>query len=212
MEKTTLISQSYLFTCPDGEHLYSLAKTHARDFNPADIFWLGPREGEQSIQVEQTLEWAQRVNFGAVGSKKLFIITDVSIMTVAAQNKILKTIEDPRPDTIFLLLATDPSRVLSTIKSRCIQIQIPPPPPKAIPQNILDAAQKLLACKTLDQMLPHLAILTEKENIKIALYALSQSTKDFSIQKTLATIQRNILANANPTNAFDLLVIELVSR
>jgi len=208
MEKTTLSSQSYLFTCPDGEHLLKLARDHARDFNPADVFWLGPKEGETSIQVEQTLEWSQRVHFGAVGDKLLFIITDVSIMTLPAQNKILKTIEDTRPNTIFLLLATDLSRVLLTIQSRCIVKPITPPPPKQVPPQILEAAQKLLASKTLDQMLPHLGIL--HTDIPTSLIALSQSTKDFSIQKALATIQRNIKSNANPVNAMDLLVLALL--
>ncbi|MCL2587173.1 MAG: hypothetical protein FWE31_02935 [Firmicutes bacterium] len=205
MKKTKLISQSYLMTCPDGTHLMEVARIHARDFNPADVFWLAPIDDAKSIQVEQTQEWSQRVHFGAVGDRKLFIITDTSIMTPAAQNKILKTIEEPRPNTVFLLLATDPSRVLSTIKSRCIQIQIPPPPPTPPSQEALDAANALIRCKTLDEMLPHIPLIT--------LPALTiASGNNYNLLKILSDIQRNIQANANPTNALDLFIIQLLKQ
>ena len=183
----------------------SIAKWFAANFNPADVFWLAPREDEKSIQVEDTTAWTQRVHFGAVGDKKIFIITDVSIMTVAAQNKILKTVEDQRSDTVFLLLATDIARVLPTIQSRCVRVSVTPPPPAPPSPESLNAAKKLLTCKTLDEMLPYIPHVT--------LPALTIAVgRDYHLLKVLSTIQRNIQSNANPTNAMDLFVIELLKQ
>ena len=231
------LSQSYLLLSPDGVHLMQIARWLATHFNPADVFYLTPKEGEKSIQVDQTLEWTGRVNLGAVGGrvageKKLFIITDVSVMTIPAQNKILKTLEDPRCDTVFLLLSTDEARVLPTIQSRCIKVSVPPlktslTEEAQISSNpnspaIFASAKALLNCKTLDLALPHLSVLTDKDNLPLAFIALGRelqnalTTKSMPTERayrlltTLSDINRNILANANPTNAFDLFVIELI--
>jgi DNA polymerase-3 subunit delta' len=54
--------------------------------------------------------------------KKIFVILGAGEMSEAAQNKILKTIEEPASETYFLLVATSTSRLLPTILSRVKQI------------------------------------------------------------------------------------------
>ena len=58
--------------------------------------------------------------------KKAYIITDVSLMTAAAQNKLLKTLEEP-PEGVYILLgATSEYSVLPTVRSRVNTLTLPP--------------------------------------------------------------------------------------
>ncbi|MBL9133763.1 MAG: hypothetical protein JNG86_21310, partial [Verrucomicrobiaceae bacterium] len=58
---------------------------------------------------------------------KLGIIVDAERMTVQAQNAFLKTLEEPPPRTLLLLLSTQPQQLLPTIQSRVIEIALMPP-------------------------------------------------------------------------------------
>lgn len=53
------------------------------------------------------------------GRAKVFIIRDAERMTDAAQNSLLKTLEEPPPDTFLILLTSAMDRMLPTTKSRC---------------------------------------------------------------------------------------------
>jgi len=212
MISASQLSQANLLVCADGAHLLSGAREFAKSFNPADVFYLSPKEGSSTINVEQTLDFIDKVQLGAVGESKLMIITDASRQNVQAQNKMLKTLEEPRADTVFLLLTTDEGKILPTIRSRCNIIRIDPPPTKDnIPQNIVYAARGFLACKTVDEAIPHIAILGAKDNIELALTALAREARCLRIHKKLAIIRRNIDANCNATNALDILVMEVTS-
>lgn len=57
---------------------------------------------------------------------KIFIINGIDVSTDEAQNKLLKILEEPPKNVYFLLSAKSEDRVLSTIKSRCDKIKIPP--------------------------------------------------------------------------------------
>lgn len=56
--------------------------------------------------------------------KKVFILKDISTMTVQAQNKLLKTLEEPPENTYILMGTTTVYPVLSTILSRCKKLEI----------------------------------------------------------------------------------------
>src|SRR5258708_13461275 len=49
-------------------------------------------------------------------------------MNANAQNAFLKNREEPPPATIFLLVATQPERLLATVRSRCLRLTLPFPP------------------------------------------------------------------------------------
>ena len=211
---------------PDIEKLTNIAKWFATHWNTADIFWLTPKEGANSIQVKETIDFTAKSHLSAVGSGKLMIIADAAKMTIASQNKILKTIEDTTTDT-YLLLASNDRTVLNTIKSRCVIIY-PDPLPKNLTTEklkkenkdsakIFENVEKVLTCKTLNDALPYLPLLIQKDNIHITLLTFSEvlTTKPFTpakqhaILNRLAIINRNISANCNAQNAFDTLLMEI---
>ena len=60
------------------------------------------------------------VNFAPVrGKYKIYIIDKVHMLTTAAFNALLKTLEEPPAHVIFVLCTTDPQKILETILSRC---------------------------------------------------------------------------------------------
>jgi len=219
------IASSYLLIDSDILKLQGIAKWFSSHYNPADVFELNAIESDKSIKVKETEEFIAKAHLAAVGGKKLFIICDAATMTIAAQNKTLKTIEDTPANTCFLLLASSETPILNTIKSRCVHLYPKPINPSLTQtalmesnpnsKQIFDTVEKLLACKTLDNALPHLPLLTKKDNLPITLIAINHHARNLeiakrhAIQNKLAQINRNIAAGCNPTNAFDMLLIEL---
>jgi DNA polymerase III delta prime subunit len=220
--KNNSLSPAYLLVDRDILKLKEIAKQLSQQFNTADIFHL---EGTPNILVKETEEFIARAHLAAVGGKKLFVICDAATMTPQAQNKILKTIEDTPASTHFLLLASSDVPILNTIKSRCVIIYPDPVNPSLTETAILNgnpntkqifaAAEAILKCKTLDETLPHLPVLTKKENLGISMIALNQYAasltipKRTAILKAMSIINRNIDAGCNPVNAFDILLMEL---
>lgn len=58
----------------------------------------------------------------SAGGWKIGVIADAERMTTEAQNAFLKTLEEPPPDTLLLLLSTQPAQLLSTTRSRVIEL------------------------------------------------------------------------------------------
>jgi len=59
------------------------------------------------------------------GEKKIYILNNFDLTTVQAQNKLLKTLEEPPKSVVFILTTTNENNVLATIKSRCKKIVVP---------------------------------------------------------------------------------------
>ena len=57
-----------------------------------------------------------------VGRYKVYIIDEVHMLSTAAENAFLKTLEEPPEHAIFILATTDPQKVRATIRSRCMQL------------------------------------------------------------------------------------------
>jgi DNA polymerase-3 subunit delta' len=60
------------------------------------------------------------------GRRKVFIIEEAERMNDPAQNALLKTLEEPQPDTVFILLSGNEGDVLETIMSRCRVVRLEP--------------------------------------------------------------------------------------
>ncbi len=60
------------------------------------------------------------------GRRKVFVIEEADRMNESAQNALLKTLEEPQPDTVFILLSDAEDDVLETIRSRCRVVRLDP--------------------------------------------------------------------------------------
>lgn len=66
------------------------------------------------------------------GHRKVFIIEEAERMNPAAQNALLKTLEEPQPDTVFILISDDEEELLETIRSRCRLFRMEPVPEERV--------------------------------------------------------------------------------
>ncbi len=57
-----------------------------------------------------------------IGQYKVYIIDEVHMLSAAAENAFLKTLEDPPENAIFILATTNPEKVRATIRSRCMTL------------------------------------------------------------------------------------------
>ena len=86
--------------------------------NHPDVYELdaASRTGVDNVRAEII----NSVNFAPVrGKYKIYIIDEVHMLTTAAFNALLKTLEEPPAHVIFVLCTTDPQKILETILSRC---------------------------------------------------------------------------------------------
>lgn len=60
------------------------------------------------------------------GRYRVFIILDAELMTVEAANALLKTLEEPPPHVLIILVAADDSALPETVRSRCLRLELRP--------------------------------------------------------------------------------------
>ena len=82
-------------------------------------------DGNQ-IKIDQIRELKEFVSLKPVGDYKIVIIDRAGKMNVQAQNALLKTLEEPPPGTVFILIAGGRGELLPTIVSRCQVLEFKP--------------------------------------------------------------------------------------
>src|SRR3954466_14648094 len=132
------VGHAYLFSGPRGTGKTSTARILAKALNCTN-----PQAGEPDCECEscvameagrsydlQELDAASnsgveamrslidRVALGSPGRTKVYILDEVHMLTAAASNALLKTLEEPPAHVVFVLATTDPHKVLPTIRSR----------------------------------------------------------------------------------------------
>jgi DNA polymerase-3 subunit delta' len=95
-----------------------------------DNFLLQPEEADKAILVDQVRRLVEFVSQTAqMGGRKVVLIEPVEAMNLNAANALLKSLEEPSGNTVLLLVSHQPSRLLPTIRSRCVQQPCPVPAP-----------------------------------------------------------------------------------
>ena len=125
------ISHSYLFFGNSGIGKKAIAFEFAKKIlntdnlnNNPDFKLISKKEDKKDILVEQIRkELIDDVYIvPAVGDKKVYIIDDAQDLNIAAQNTLLKTLEEPPRYVVIILIASNISSFLNTILSRVNQI------------------------------------------------------------------------------------------
>lgn len=92
-----------------------------------DVHTVRPEKGKQSIGVGVLRDVIAEVSVKSFeGTTKVLIFPEAERMTPAAQNCLLKTLEEPPQDTVFFLITDQPGALLATIVSRCRVIRFHP--------------------------------------------------------------------------------------
>ena len=156
------IAHAYLFCGPRGTGKTTIARIFAKALNctdgpKADFDVADPRcteiaegraldvleiDGASNNGVEQVRELRETCKFSpAAGKFKIYIIDEVHMLSTAAFNALLKTLEEPPAHVKFLFATTDPQKVLPTILSRCQRFDLRRIPTRLIVQHLAAIAQ-----------------------------------------------------------------------
>ncbi len=122
--KNSNLSHAYLFSGPRGVGKTSLARIIATTIGCDPVFDITEIDAASHNKVDDVRELNDSVNFiaSSPGKKRVFILDEVHMLSNAASNAFLKTLEEPPEHVIFILATTEPDRVIETIKSRTTQI------------------------------------------------------------------------------------------
>ena len=122
--KNNNLSHAYLFSGPRGVGKTSLARIIATTLGCDPGFDITEIDAASHNKVDDIRELNDSINFiaSSPGKKRVFILDEVHMLSNAASNAFLKTLEEPPEHVIFILATTEPERVLETIKSRTTHI------------------------------------------------------------------------------------------
>lgn len=89
-----------------------------------DVLALEPDE-RASIKIDVVRDLLSRVGYRPFEGKRRFVlIRDADTLEPAAQNALLKSLEEPPPSTTFMLVTTTPGALLPTVRSRCMRMTL----------------------------------------------------------------------------------------
>ena len=156
---TGRIAPAYLFCGPRGTGKTSSARILARSLNcigseaptpdPCGVCELCTSiaagaaldvieiDAASNTGVDNIRELIERSRFAPVQARwKVYVVDECHMLSTAAFNALLKTLEEPPPRVVFVLATTDPQRVLATILSRCQRFDFRRIPLQALEQHL----------------------------------------------------------------------------
>ncbi len=164
-----------------------------------DVSSTSSKKERESIGIEEIRALKERVSQTSfAGGYKYFFIDDAAYMTREAANSILKILEEPLGNTIFVLVTRDASRVLPTIRSRVWEVKFWPVSPSLVASGLEVrgvSARKALSISNISQGLPGRAIAyTEMSEADIA--HIQKAREDLEALFTPDHLQERLLAVA----------------
>ena len=202
------IAHAFLFTGPRGTGKTSTARILAKSLNckngptihpcgecescrditnsvPIDVIEI---DAASNRKVEDTQNILEKIQYVPVNGKyKIYIIDEVHMLTNHAFNALLKTLEEPPENVIFILATTEVHKVLDTIKSRCQRFDF---------RRI-----------TTGDIVKHLRFISDKENIKItddALFTIAKNSAGGMRDSISLLDQLSLLGVSNEVTSEDV--------
>ena len=219
--KNGKISHAYLFSGTRGTGKTSAAKVFARAIN-----CLNPQDGEpcnecevckgilngnitdviemdaaSNNSVENIRQIRQEVVYATVDVKyRVYIIDEVHMLTTSAFNALLKTLEEPPENVVFILATTEQHKIPVTILSRCLRFEFN----RLSTENIVERLKYVLENEKIayeDEALEYVAKLADgamRDALSILDRCISEMSEKLTyndIQKVVGAIDKQIVKN-----------------
>ncbi len=174
------IGHAYLFTGPRGTGKTTTARLLAkavnclqtdpaqrpcnecencREINTGSFLDLIEIDAASNTSVDDVRALREKINFSpSKGKYKVYIIDEVHMLSNAAFNAILKTLEEPPPHAIFILATTEPHKIPATVISRCQRYDF-----RRIPLNYIVSQLQLIAQEEKIQVEPEALTLIARQ-------------------------------------------------
>ncbi len=198
-----MVGHSFLFGGPSGAGKRQFARAFAAEIiggehthkvasgNHPDVHVLRP-EGKASLHSPDSLRQmiAEVYLPPNEGLRKLFIIEQAERMYPVSANALLKTFEEPSPDTVIILITDHPAMILPTILSRCRKITFSAEENDQINPQLLELLATGASCRYGDLQKITRAL---QEEIEEAQEALVHERQKVLKERDLSAIQRGAL-------------------
>ena len=122
------------------------------------------------VQIRQLIDYLT-LSTHQVGGKRIIIISPADALNTASANALLKALEEPPANTLFLLVTSQPQRLLATITSRCQAVDMPLPSLQTalawLNAQGINAAENLLAHAGGSPLLAQQAAQDSEQNLNL---------------------------------------------
>lgn len=158
-----------------------------------DIEAIRPEDKKKSVTVDQIREFRTTAYHSAhTAKRRAFIIESADTMNPASQNSLLKVLEEPPSDVIFILVAVNSEALLDTVISRCLTLSLSAP-------TLDEGAEFLMKEQGVDKETAERFLTEERNNVGRALQRIngkSESAGKAAAHDFLAAIERGSALSA----------------
>ena len=151
--KNGMLAHAYLFSGPEGigkkDFAYDLFRlvNNREAQNDPDFKLISPRleDDETKIYIEDIRDLKTFLSFKAyAGPYKFVVINDADRLTTEASNSLLKSLEEPSPFTVIILISSKPRQILPTILSRCENVRFLAPGAQELDKETIRAINEFV--------------------------------------------------------------------
>lgn len=177
-----------------------LAERFSRDLvsgHPEDLIRVAKQKDKAGISTEDIEELGEKLLYKPYGERYAVIIEDAHLMGIPAQNKLLKTLEEPVSPAVIMLLTQQREALLSTVLSRCSTYQLQDPAPDIPPQ--ISASAKLL-CELTVSKAPFYkkkasieSVLSDKDNQRESALLLLEALELLFLEERMTEAHKKLL-------------------
>ena len=160
----------------------------------ADILVIEPGDSG-SIKVDQVREAIDRAAYRPFeGKRRLVVVDEADAMIPEAQNALLKTLEEPPPSSVFVLITSRPDVLLPTVRSRCQRLRFGPVAPA-------DVAAVLMRDHAIDAAAAHAAAAASDGSIGRALESSGDDVNE--ARDAAADLLQGVASPSDPRRRLD---------
>jgi len=131
-KRTTALALAMALHCTEknGDFCGRCAEcARIKGYNHPDVRVIERLADKKEISIQQIRDMEKELRYRSFsGGRKIAIVDPATLLNPASQNALLKTLEEPPPDSLLILIAASAGALLPTLRSRCLRLSFAPLP------------------------------------------------------------------------------------